>query len=56
MSESLDGSEFTYAVETGFIDVLKNRIDKVKTVDKAVKEFKKKSKNEVKNNRLELFM
>jgi methionine synthase II (cobalamin-independent) len=51
MSESLDGSEFTYGVETGFIDVLKNRIDKVKTVDKAVKEFKKKVKTE-----LEFFM
>jgi len=51
MSESLDGSEFTYGVETGFIDILKNRIDKVKTADKAVKEFKKKIKTE-----LELFM
>lgn len=51
MSESLDGSEFTYGVETGFIDVLKNRIDKVKTVDKAVKTFKKKLKTE-----LEFFM
>jgi hypothetical protein len=51
MSESLDGSEFTYGVETGFIDVLKNRIDKVKTTDKAVKEFKKKIKTE-----LEFFM
>jgi hypothetical protein len=51
MSESLDGSEFTYGMETGFIDILKNRIDKVKTADKAVKQFKKKVKTE-----LELFM
>ena len=51
MSESPDGSDFTYGVETGFIDVLKNRIDKVKTSDKAIKEFKKKNKKD-----LELFM
>jgi hypothetical protein len=38
-------------IENGFIDVLKKRIDKVKTVDKAIKEFKKSNKAI-----LELFM
>jgi len=38
-------------IENGFIDVLKKRIDKVKTTDKAIKEFKKANKAI-----LELFM
>lgn len=42
------GSEF---VETGFIDILKHRIDKVKKVDHAIKDFKKKEEKS-----LETFM
>ena len=44
-------SDFTAGVENGFIDVLKNRIDRVKKVDRDIKDFKKK---EQKN--LETFM
>jgi hypothetical protein len=44
MVESDNGSDVAYGVETGFIDTLKSRIDKVKTVDRAFKEFKKKTK------------
>ena len=57
MSESQNGSDFTYGIETGFIDVLKDRIEKVKTSDKVIKEFKKKDKNDKKDKKdLELFM
>ena len=43
------GSEY---VESTFIDVLKSRIDKVKKVDRAIKEFKKKEETKA----LETFM
>ena len=39
-------------VESTFIDVLKSRIDKVKKVDRAIKEFKKKEETKA----LETFM
>lgn len=47
--EGSGGSDF---VENGFIDVLKHRIDKVKKVDRAIKEFKKKEEAKA----LETFM
>lgn len=52
MSEGLpsDGNDIMAGTASGFIDTLKKRIHKVKEVDIAVKEFKKKH-----NNDLELF-
>jgi hypothetical protein len=47
MVESDNGSDATQATENGFIDTLKMRIEKVKTVDRAFKEYKKKSKSTV---------
>jgi len=34
-------------IENGFIDILKKRIDKVKNVDKAIKDFKKSNKSQL---------
>ena len=47
MHQSEDGSSLVSGQENGFIDVLKKRINKVKEVDKAVKEFKKVEKEEL---------
>jgi hypothetical protein len=54
MTESLDGVSAISSQECGFIDVLKKRIHRVKTIDKVIKEFKKKEKDPKKD--LELFM
>ena len=51
MTESDEGSDFVYGIETGFVDELKNRIDRVKNTDRAVKEFGKNTKSS-----LELFL
>jgi hypothetical protein len=51
MTESNEGSDFVYGIETGFVDQLKNRIDRVKNTDRAVKEFGKNTKSS-----LELFL
>lgn len=53
MTNSTDSSDLVYGSETVFIDVLKNRIDKVKTQDQKLKGFKKKVKEKT---RLELFI
>lgn len=43
MTESEDAGGHASGQESGFIDVLKKRIDKVKVVDRDLKEFKKKT-------------
>jgi hypothetical protein len=54
LTKSEDGGEFMSGQESGFIDVLKKRIDQVKSSDKSIKEFKKKIKSSTKD--LESFM
>jgi hypothetical protein len=55
MTESQDSGDHVFGQESGFIDVLKKRIDKVKVVDRDLKEFKKKTAVKPKKD-LEKFM
>lgn len=51
LSNPEESSELTTGYENGFIDVLKKRIDRVKMTDKKIKDFKRKTKQD-----LELFL